>query len=1161
MIRTLAGDTQGDAPEKIKEQALRWAFRFWLSGRELGEKETRAAGLFVPTRGGWHPAESSMFGNGWASCANGKRLESFVKSAGAMSSELAAQYDCFLPPFTDWIGKTGGEENWVRFLFAAGVRDHLQPVSGEKIVRDGPPGSLAHLLAQAVPGLSEESKKLWSLALASQATQTQFSTRSYRGEVTPWRMPGLDELASLTSELLKEYAAQVIRAIAGLRDSHLSFRVFRPGNPASGPVPVSWPTPLATLLREACWMPVAQGSTSLRFVRPSKAWYFNAEDETSPRFMELVVPTISKLIDDATNERLRQLVGLRTLNDSRDLIPALGAYAEAARSGISDPRDVRRFRELFDQIWSQAAPLSEGIEIEAIPVVVGGFIEAFQLELDNEASNETITRLGYFIDTADTAKQQLVNELRLPAFVFGQSVSDDTWAWLEGLAPGKFLRLSTERLDVVVDGIDFDSSVNPPLLSEIFGQWIVDFIVCVAEHKGGAFFKATQSVLGKVSQSAMGLRVHAGSHVQISMSGAVRELPGVAHSAVVLWPPEGTVLIVQTPNVPLDLKALSTFAEQLAVALGYPVLGSALDAALFRLSAQVPDYEVDPPDDEDIALVLGIPVASVDQTRLYVRADLSAHLPFAALLAVVLGETEAFEQLLAFAGDDQPPEDVVQSSLLPVAQRLGADVQTLLNRLGVTSSPRELLEEFELSLPDVNRAIREHFAQFKPLSYEASHRRQLKAYLTNNSARYINRLRVGYLSKFDASESLSEYAQLRDRLPDLEPAAEWFETYDDLPEELLHAYICEWLKRAQVLTTQEVGDLPSLAECRQMNGKQLRNFWQRFGNVLSAWVRHGGPEVTPTLRSVWQDPAKSVAEYSILAHKDGWLDFRLLDERAIYRRLVTYGVWPKDKPLSTELDDWGMSEDAIRVSAAQVDEERENARLKRLKLNVNGAVLLATHDNYSNLVLAVTEQFGTASGLADTGLANQKLADIDVPRHGDKGRSSGTGGRNNKEPRSPDSGLSDDQRKAVGLIGELYAKEWIRRFYREKYDLALDESCWVSGYSNAVLGTDSGNDNLGYDLIVRLKSVTHYYEVKASIGDACVFEMGPTEIAAAHKYRADKEHRYRVLYVSNATDHKRTKITLLPNPFSKEGGRALRAIGRGSVTFEFKYDDDVVGKG
>ncbi|MBD5804524.1 hypothetical protein AZOA_39670 [Azoarcus sp. Aa7] len=1155
VIRTLAGVTQSDVPLRIKEQALRWAFRFWSSGRSLAEKETRAAGLFVPTRGGWRSAESSMFGSGWATCTNAKRLETFVKSASSLSPELSAQLDCFLPSFADWVGKTGGEENWVRFLTAAGVRDHLQPVSSARIVRDAPPASLAYVLSHAVTELSEESRTIWNRALASRASKTQFSTRPYRSELTPWRMPGLSELGRLSDEVRKEYAIQLIKAIAGLQDSHLRFRIYRPGNPASGPVPQSWPTPLFTLMNETPWMPVVRGSTGLRFVRPRESWYFNAEDEAPPRFMELIAPTVSKFIDEAASERLRTQVGLRTLNDPRDVIPALSAYSEVARAGLNEPRDVRRFRELFDQIWSQVAPLDEGIETESIPVLVGDRIEAFQVEQGDGSSNDPITRLGYFIDTVDAAKQQLVSELRLPAFVFGQSVDEDTWAWLEGLAPGRFVRLSAERLDVMVDGIDFDHTVSSPLLSEIFGPWIVDFIVCVAEHKGGAFFQATQSVLGKVRHSAMNLRVHTGKRIQISMSGAVRDLPSAAHSAVVLWPPEGAVLIAQTAGVPLDMPTLSTFAGQLAVALGYPVLGSALDAALLRLSSQVPDYEFEPPTDDDIAAVLGIPVASVDQTRLYVRADLTAHLTVAALLAAVLGETEALEQLLALAAEDQPPEDAVHSRLLSIAQRLGTEVPTLLERLGRAFDPKELMEEFGLPLSDMNRAIRDHFPRFQPISHEMSHRRALKAYLTNNSAQYVEVLRAAYLSKFDAGESLKEYAKLRDELPDLEPDAAWFETYDDLPDSLLHEHVAAWLERAQVPQAPGGADLASLAECRQLNGKRLRDFWQRFGKVLAAWVRHGGQAVTPTLRNVWLDPNSTVAEYAARAHKDGWLDFRPLDDSAICRQLTLCGVWPADKPLSTELADWGISEDTVRESAEQIETEREIARQKRLKLNVNGAELSATKDNYMELVAAITEHFGEASGLADTSAANQKLAEAETPRPGGPGGGSATGSGNKRGPRSPDTGLSDDQRQAVGLIGELYAKEWIRRLYREKHGLELDDACWVSGYSNTVLGTDSGNDQLGYDLIVRLKSVTHYYEVKASIGNSHVFEMGPTEIASAHKYRADKDHRYRVLYVSNATDHAQMRITLLPNPFSKEGLRTLRAIGRGSVTYEFQYEN------
>ncbi|MBX9694635.1 MAG: hypothetical protein K2Z81_19770, partial [Cyanobacteria bacterium] len=503
-------------------------------------------------------------------------------------------------------------------------------------------------------------------------------------------------------------------------------------------------------------MPVMRGSSGLRFARPGEAWYFNEEDEARPRFMELVAPTVAKLVDDSTNEKLRKFANLKTLNDSRDSLSALGAYVEVARSGVSDSRDVRRYRELFEQVWSQVALLNEGVDIDGIPVLVGSRIEIFELDSEHGCS---VTRLGYFLDAADAAKEQLVSELQLPAFVFGRSVSEDTWGWLEALAPDRFLRLSTQQLDVVVDGISFDASVSPPMLPQLFGSWMPDFIVCAAEHKGGAFFQATQSVLGKLRHAAMNLRVHTAKHVQISMSGAVREVPGGVDSAFVHWLSDGAVLIIQNADLSLDLKALAAYSEQLALALGHPVLASALEAALLRLSDQAPDYIDNPPADEDIALALGVPVGSINQTRLYVRAELSHQLPLAALLSAVLGESQAFEQLCAFLEEDLLPEDAIQESLHSVAQRLGLSVPALLSRLGMISSPRDLVEAFELPLAEVNQVIRECFSQFEPVNNEHSHRRQLKAYLTHNRVKYINLLRSTFLSKFDTGDGLLGYVQ------------------------------------------------------------------------------------------------------------------------------------------------------------------------------------------------------------------------------------------------------------------------------------------------------------------------------------------------------------------------------------------------------------------
>ena len=63
--------------------------------------------------------------------------------------------------------------------------------------------------------------------------------------------------------------------------------------------------------------------------------------------------------------------------------------------------------------------------------------------------------------------------------------------------------------------------------------------------------------------------------------------------------------------------------------------------------------------------------------------------------------------------------------------------------------------------------------------------------------------------------------------------------------------------------------------------------------------------------------------------------------------------------------------------------------------------------------------------------------------------------------------------------------------------------------------------------------------------------MGPTEIGAAQRYRSDREHRYRILYLAHVADPTRVTPRLLANPFSTRSEGKFRAVGKGSVTYEF----------
>jgi hypothetical protein len=87
---------------------------------------------------------------------------------------------------------------------------------------------------------------------------------------------------------------------------------------------------------------------------------------------------------------------------------------------------------------------------------------------------------------------------------------------------------------------------------------------------------------------------------------------------------------------------------------------------------------------------------------------------------------------------------------------------------------------------------------------------------------------------------------------------------------------------------------------------------------------------------------------------------------------------------------------------------------------------------------------------------------------------------------------NEDQRSAIGLVGEVAARAWLQRHYPDVR--------WTSGNAAVVNGDDEASDSLGYDFEVTWRDTTRLYEVKA-LSDACAerveFELGPSEVDAA----------------------------------------------------------------
>jgi hypothetical protein len=140
-------------------------------------------------------------------------------------------------------------------------------------------------------------------------------------------------------------------------------------------------------------------------------------------------------------------------------------------------------------------------------------------------------------------------------------------------------------------------------------------------------------------------------------------------------------------------------------------------------------------------------------------------------------------------------------------------------------------------------------------------------------------------------------------------------------------------------------------------------------------------------------------------------------------------------------------------------------------------------------------------------------------------------------------GLTESQRGAIGLVGEVVALEWLKRRYS-----GASEDSWKSGYRDFVVGGSVGDDALGFDFEVPVGRTSYLFEVKAMVGDEMQIELGESEVLTAQRHA--RTDRYRILYMPFALDPARRAIHVLPNPFA-ERGRSLYQLAGSGLRYRF----------
>ena len=302
--------------------------------------------------------------------------------------------------------------------------------------------------------------------------------------------------------------------------------------------------------------------------------------------------------------------------------------------------------------------------------------------------------LAYFDDERDTLKRQLLEEVGEPVFDFIRGDQVAAWQWLNASAPGRFCRISDEPAEVFINDIKYDEVMPTRLLTDLVGHWIVDFFICVAEHKGTSFVQATQNTLGRIRRATMTMAVITGRDIRIAHGDKRMALPPSHRGALYLIRPGGAVLIVQTEDHDLTLELLAGVSGQLAAALGSRELANGLDAALLRLSSLLRDHPDAIPDDVMLAKALGVEMDSIKRTRRLASGDLISLLDFAIPLSACLGSPETTSCLQQFSASDDPVHEDLRAAMESLAAELGIPLSQLEERLAGLADLRDLTVEF-----------------------------------------------------------------------------------------------------------------------------------------------------------------------------------------------------------------------------------------------------------------------------------------------------------------------------------------------------------------------------------------------------------------------------------------------------------------------------------
>ena len=1119
----------------LARDALTFAFRLFASARSVRDEDLRRMNLRVPSGGKWIRASEAFFSAGWKTEMAGDLAE-LIERGRTASNELEELGGRLIDPANQRPFSVKNIDRWRTFLSAIGVRDGLWPYPARHAADSCEGRDLSQLrnLARRF-GFSTEDSDRWVAAV--QAEPNRIASYPY----TPYRpiepvslLPGQRDYGGFDDRTRSLWARLVVAGLGawGRTALNMTWSRYLPRHRNDRDV-MTWPSPIKAFLADADWLPIAEPGERREevFVRPADAWFFSEPaGDRPPQFSPLVSPRIRRALSDsaAALEAMKAL-GLGDWLDPEQSPRLLGHLAALLDEDRLPESGHWAFRNSLVDAWSRATTLDPQGFAEAMaetPLVVtraGGFETLLPARLDSEHL--------YVIPAARSFGVRLLEAGGLPLLTVNEAETELVASLLKHLARDSVRTAENLDVEFIVDGAPFEPSASAARLVEGHYEWLPKLVQLVLEAKRSHFDTSTARRRGETIDKLNRTRLHQADEILIK-AGDVMIAPSGPHREVVpIDDPTHPTLISRRRKGAEDIIDLVVLVPGLCELLAITPYEDAIGRAIEKLGAT----GVEKPTPADFAQALNLDLGRVGEVLSHLGEPVDALIVLIAPAIACLQDQRAALTLLdrrGSVGDEEGLAAVLEELL---AETTAVDIEGLIASARAAGSLDDVRRELGIEFSRFNAVLRELGDEYEPIRNEPAHAQAVRYYAETHREELLLALRRRFLTAFQEGRPLDEYVSNRE-LRSLEPDPAWLDDYDIPPDELIAEHAARWIEAFGETPELGAGSPPPLTTLRPANRDVVTSTAALATTCVLAWTRMNG--MTPPELWKTDDPAGSVLDEAL---QSGRLDFEPLDQRAVIEQLMRSGHWPTGMPPSLELADLDLDAGDLQQEQDAEEQERRERLERRRRITVDGQIFSAERDGYTALADHVRSTI--RPDLLAAGRRVARLAPMPEVTSTGRERTPGSRGRVVQPP-----ALSDHQTKAIGLVGETLAYEWLQHRYPD----VCTPASWNSSYCETI-GQPAGDDTLGYDFEIALKTVTIFFEVKATSGTTTAFELGESEVGKARDCTRSERFDYRIIFITNALDADQRQLFLLPNPMDPANRDYFRFPGSG-LTCAFRLD-------